>query len=311
MKVYYNIDDIAYNPLRSVTVGTFDGLHRGHLRILNALKNAATESNASSFVITFDPHPQLVLKKDPADTFKILTDIDEKLELLSEQSIDECLVIKFDKDFSNINPEDFINIIHKKIGFKDYIIGYDHHFGKNRAGNENLVKNIIEKDNFRLIKVIAFQEHEVVLSSTKIRNAIKEGKITEANEMLGYNYSLPGKVISGAKRGRLIGFPTANIYVKDSNKLIPACGVYLVKSIIFGNSFYGMANIGFRPTFTDDTVTTLEVNFFDFSEEIYGANLKIEFLEFLREEKKFLNKEDLIAQIRLDELKCKSMIKYF
>lgn len=311
MKVYRNINDVEYNLKRAVTVGTFDGLHLGHHHILDAMLDSSKTDSLSTFVITFDPHPQVVLKKHVDDDFRILTTAEEKIQLLDNYGIDECLLVKFDTEFSNIKPLDFINAVFSKIGFSAYIIGYDHHFGKNREGNEALVKSLMNKDHFQLRKVEAYLDDGMVVSSTNIRKLLKAAQICEANKFLGYDYSVQGKVVKGDGRGRTLGFPTANIRLLDANKLMPGNGVYLVKGTIQNTVYYGMANIGIRPTFTNDSQVGLEVYFFDYKGDLYNQIISISFLEFIRSERKFDGMQSFISQLHIDEDKCKSLINNF
>ena len=237
---------------------------------------------------------------------ELLTTIDERIELFEKNGISNVLIIPFTYQFSQTPPDVFIReMIVGKVGASKILIGYDHMFGRNREGDLSLLKAQGERFDFEVEKLDARQEKNLIISSTKIRIALKSKDLQLANELLGYNYSAQGTVIEGDRRGRTIGYPTANIQLDDNAKLLPADGVYFVKVYLDGESYYGMTNIGMRPTFDNDIGRTFETYIFDFNSDIYGKKLKVEFLEFIRDELKFDNIEQLIAQLKKDEEKCR------
>jgi riboflavin kinase / FMN adenylyltransferase len=312
MNVYYSIDEIDHDPNTVITVGTFDGVHRGHRKILDKLIEYSQKKQCRDLVVTLDPHPQIVLQRDGVKPLRLLTVIEERLELFRQYGIGNVFVLPFTKEFAKTTPEEFIkNILVNKIGMKKIYIGFDHNFGKDRGGDAELLKKLSSELNFEQERVDPLSERSIVFSSTKIRNALYDGNLERANDMLGYYYFAKGKVSEGAKRGRQLGYPTANIYIMDINKLLPETGVYLVGSEVDGQKHYGMANLGIRPTFTDDKVPTLEVHFFDFDKDIYGKDLSIHFLKYIRPEMRFVKINNLTDQIAKDEIKCRDMIKDF
>ncbi len=299
MNIYYEEKSIDKVKETIVTIGTFDGIHRGHQKILNKLIELGKKNNWRTFVITFQPHPRKVISKDY--NMKLLTTIDEKEELFEFYGIENLLIINFTKDFSKLSSEEFVKkFICDKIGAKHIVVGYDHKFGKDRDGDENKLRLLGEKYGFNVTKVKPISIGDDVISSTKIRNLLLNGEIKKANEFLGRFYSLKGKVITGAGRGHSIGFATANLMIDNPDKLIPLRGVYAVY-VIFGNKKYlGVMNIGFRPTFNQTTNLILEVHIIDFNKEIYNEELKVEFIKRLRDEKKFNSKDELKNQIKND-----------
>lgn len=308
MNIYTENSTIIKNKNSVVTIGTFDGVHKGHLDILDHVIQKAEEINGRSFVITFKPHPRtIVAKKD--DIF-LLTTYEEKIELLKNKGIENLLVINFTKEFSNLTAKEFVdNIICNKIGAVHLVIGYDHKFGKDRVGNGSRLTELGMERNFTVSTVAPVEFNGEIISSTKIRKALLDGNIQEANNFLGRNYAIEGKVVEGTKRGRIIGFPTANIEVENKLKLIPKNGVYAVK--IFFNSmvYFGIMNIGVRPTFEDSKRLFIEVYILDFSRNIYGKEIKIEFLKRIRDEKRFSSKEKLKEQIKNDKKNVEKYIK--
>jgi riboflavin kinase/FMN adenylyltransferase len=274
MKIYHGIDDFARLPNAVVTSGTFDGVHVGHTKILSRLREIASKTGGETVVITFWPHPRLVLHPEDM-SLKLLNTFEEKAELLKAQGINHLIRIPFTKEFSQLTSEQFITeILVKTIGTKKLVIGHDHHFGKNREGSfDQLVVNG-PKYGFEVEEIPRQDVDHVGVSSTKIRKALEGGDIKTATHFLGHNYSITGRVIMGDKLGRILGFPTANIEIETSYKLIPADGIYAVV-IGYGNRrFKGMLYIGNRPT-VDGVKRNIEVNIFDFSKDIYGESLTI------------------------------------
>lgn len=312
MRVYRNIDEIEFNHDTIITVGTFDGVHRGHQLILDKISKEAEELNLRDMVITIHPHPQVVLQKPERDPIQILTSIDERIELFEKFGINNLFVLPFTFEFSQTPPEVFIkDILFGRIGLSKMLIGYDHMFGRNRSGNFDLLNDLSHSLGFTIDKVSAFGENDSIISSTKIRNCLKNHDIKTANSMLGYNYFAKGIVVKGDMRGRTIGYPTANIEFEDNSKLIPAKGVYLVKVNIKSGQFYGMCNIGTRPTFKDDNKVSFEVFIFDFDEDIYGEPIRVEFIDFIRNEMKFEGVANLISALQKDEKFCREIINSF
>jgi len=299
MNIYNSIDEIGKDEETVLTIGTFDGIHEGHKVLFKKLKQYSSENNLRNVVVTFYPHPKLVVSDFK---IKLITTLDEKSELLSQLGIENLLVLKFSKEFSEQTSEEFItNIICNKIGVKHIIIGHDHKFGKDRSGNDNELIELGSKNNFTVECVGPVKNNEEIICSTKIRNAILDGNIEKANGFLGRNYCFHGTVVKGVSRGTILGFPTANIEVENENKLIPKNGVYVVKALIEDEVVYGVMNIGMRPTFADTLSVVLEAHLFEFNRDVYGKTIKIELLKRIRDEKKFNNKEELIYQIGKDK----------
>ncbi len=300
MKIFSGDSEIKKVNKPVVTVGSFDGLHIGHFEILNEVKKCAGQINGSSFVITFDPHPRSIVSKN--FDLKILTSLAEKKEILEAGGIDNLAVINFTEEFSKLTSEEFIEkYVVEKIGAAKMVIGYDHKFGKDRLGNVNKLREIGNAYGFEVIDVAPVTVETEIVSSTAIRNALAEGNIDKANFFLGRNYSLSGTVVIGAQRGRLLGFPTANIKLDEPGKSIPMKGVYFVSCRVENENHFGIMNIGYRPTFEHKHELVLEVHILNFSRDIYGKEFKVSFLKRLREEKKFESKDALVHQIETDK----------
>ncbi len=302
------LDDVEHNPNTVVTVGTFDGVHAGHRAIMDTVVKKAKERDARSVIVTFDPHPRDII--NPGDAgIKLLTTLQERAEILDELGIDTMVVIPFDRDFSLLSSEEFVrDIIYEKIGVSEFVIGYDHQFGRNREGTIETIEQLGKELGFDAYVVSKREVGAKTVSSTAIRNAISEdGDIKQATEFLQRPYRLNGMVVHGDKRGKEIGFPTANIRPEHNNKIIPKNGVYAVKVRINGDWFDGMMNIGIRPTF-DGTQQTLEVHLFDFDEDIYGKEVQVRFFDRIRDEKKFSGKEELVEQLEDDQQKAKQLL---
>ena len=299
MEIYQGIEEFYPVQNAVVTSGTFDGVHLGHKVILKRLIQLAKKRQGESVVLTFWPHPRFVLY--PNDTrLKLLSTFQEKASYLSDLGIDHLIKIEFTKKFSQLSSEEFIhNILIDKIGTKLLVIGYDHRFGKNREGSFQYLANNSHKYGFEIEEIPRQDIENIAVSSTKIRNALESGEIKTANEFIGNNYRLTGKVIKGSQIGRDLGFPTANIVVEESCKLIPADGAYAVKVEYQDQWHNGMLNIGFRPT-VNGTTRTIETHIFDFNQNLYGQVLTIGFVEKIRGEKKFENLEALSKQLTLD-----------
>ncbi len=302
MQVFRSIDEIRKDKNSVLTIGTFDGVHAGHRDIIFRLKNFAERNNLRDVVITFYPHPRTVVSDYD---IKLLSTLDEKIELLESLGVSNLLVVNFTKEFSERSSEDFVkNIVCKKIGAKHIIIGHDHKFGKDRGGNEEQLKKLGKENDFTVEIVEPVIKNGIVISSTLIRNALFEGNVELAAELLGRNYCFHGKVVKGVARGTILGFPTANIEIENKRKLIPKNGVYIVECKIQDDTVYGVMNIGVRPTFSDTTSVIIEVHLIEFNKNIYDEEIKVSLLKRLRDEKKFESKEELIYQIEKDKRKA-------
>lgn len=302
------LDDTERNANTVLTVGTFDGVHAGHRAILDTVVRKAKERDARSVLVTFDPHPRDII--NPGDAgIKLLTTIQERSEILNELGIDEMIVIPFDRDFSLLSSEEFVrDIIFEKIGVSEFVIGYDHQFGRNREGTIETIENLGQELGFDAYVVSKREIGQQTVSSTAIRSAIsEEGDVEKAANFLQRPYRLNGTVIHGEKRGKEIGYPTANIKPEHPQKVIPKDGVYAVRVRVMDNWFKGMMNIGTRPTF-EDTMRTLEVHLFDFDENIYGKEVQVRFFNRIRDEVKFGGINELIAQLKKDEKRAKELL---
>lgn len=300
MNIYHGIE--TFEPLKYpvVTSGSFDGVHRGHQKILNKVTSIAREKGGESVLITFWPHPRQVLYPDD-DSLKILTTFDEKADLLGKAGIDHLVSIPFTKEFSQISSEDFIRkYLVEKINTRMLVIGYDHRFGKNREGGFEHLKANSAQYGFHVEEIPPEDVDHVAVSSTKIRNALYLGNLDLANKYLGRRYSITGVVEPGKKIGRQLGFPTANIQVDDDKKLIPVDGIYAVLVAHEGVLFEGMLSIGVRPTI-GVTERTIEANIFGFNRDIYGDRLTIHFVRKFRDEMKFNSLDELKRQLELDK----------
>lgn len=300
MQIFYSIKDLKKNKNTVLTLGTFDGIHPGHLKIIDRLVSCSKEKGCRSVVITFYPHPRTILGND--NSVKMLTTQDEKIELLEKLGVENLLIINFTKEFASLSAEDFIyDYLINGIGLTEIVLGHDHHFGKGRRGNAELLQKIADKEGFIVTKAEAFMIDGEAVSSTKIRNAIAEGDIIRANKLLGRNYEFSGIVVGGDKRGRELGFPTANIKLSSQEKLLPASGVYAVKVMVENERHTGLLSIGNRPTFYNQGELVSEVYIYDFNREIYGAKVTTELVERLRGEVKFNSAEELINQMNTDK----------
>lgn len=300
MRIYYSIDD--FSPVKNavVTSGTFDGVHVGHKKILTRLHEVARKNSGETVVITFWPHPRLVLYPNDTD-LKLLNTFEEKAELLKNQGVQHLLRIPFTKEFSQLSSEDFITkILVEKIGTKKLVIGYDHHFGKNREGSFEQLKLNGPKYGFDVEEISKQDVDHVTVSSTTIRKALESADLETANQLLGQPYTLSGRVVKGDQIGRQIGYPTANIEIDSLHKLIPADGIYAVHVYHSDAIYQGALYIGNRPT-VDGTKKVIEVNIFNFNLEIYGESLTVAFHKFIRGDQKFDSLEQLKAQIAIDK----------
>ncbi len=303
MKIYHGIDDFVRLKHAVVTSGTFDGVHVGHQKILSRLLEAASKDDGETVVITYWPHPRLVLHPEDT-TLKLLNTFEEKAELLKAQGIQHLVRIPFTKEFSQLSSEEFITrIIVNTIGTRKLVIGYDHHFGKNREGSFEQLKINAPKYGFEVEEIPRQDVDHIGVSSTKIRKALEEGDIETATHFLGNPYSITGRVVIGDKLGRILGYPTANIEIDTAYKLIPTDAIYAVTVHYEQQFFKGMLYIGNRPTISG-IKRNIEVNIFDFSKEIYGESLTIYFHKLIRSDSKFGDLEELKTQLHLDKIEA-------
>lgn len=300
--------DKDFNVRNAVlTTGMFDGVHTGHRKIIERVNDVARNTGGESVILTFFPHPQIVLNPENY-SLKLLNTHEEKIELLEKTGVDHVIEIPFTKDFSSLSSDTFIrNILVEKLGVKYLVIGYDHHFGKGRSGNFSSLKENEKQYGFKVEEIPALDIESIAVSSTKIRKALLSGDITTANNYLGYNYFMSGKVVSGRRIGRKIGFPTANITVTDPYKLIPAMGIYAVMVHHSGKLYKGMLSIGTNPT-VGGNVLNMEVNIFNFGKDIYNEDLRVYFVEKMREEQKFSDIEALKQQLVKDKIKATELL---
>ena len=306
MKIYQSLNEFKPSKKTIVTLGTFDGVHLGHNAILDTICNIAKQENLESVLLTFFPHPRLIISND--SEIKMLNTMAEKSILLEQKGVQNFIIHPFDKLFSELSPREFVEkVLIKQLNIQKIIIGYDHKFGKNRAADFNDLIAFGREFDFEVEGIPAKQVDEVSVSSTKIRNSLLEGKISLANAYLGYSYMLSGNVVKGNKLGRTIGFPTANIQISENYKLIPKNGAYIVTAIVNNKTVFGMLNIGIKPTLGENLMS-IEVHLLDFSEDIYGQKMQVNVVERLRGEHKFESLEALKSQLEIDK---KTTIQYF
>ena len=306
MKIYQSLNEFKPTKKTIVTLGTFDGVHLGHTAILDKICTIAKQENLESVLLTFFPHPRLIISND--SEIKMLNTMAEKAMLLEQKGIQNFIIHPFDKLFSELSPREFVEqVLIKQLNIQKIIIGYDHKFGKNRAADFNDLIAFGKEFGFEVEEISAKQVNEVSVSSTKIRDSLLEGKVSLANEYLGYAYMLSGIVVKGNQLGRTIGFPTANIEIPESYKLIPKYGVYLVTAIVNKKAVFGMMNIGIKPTLGENLIS-IEVHLLHFSEDIYGQKIQVNVTERLREEQKFESFEALKLQLEVDKINA---LQYF
>jgi riboflavin kinase/FMN adenylyltransferase len=322
MKVHRDINNLPLFKNAAITIGTFDGVHTGHCQIIHQLKKEAQQNNGESVIITFAPHPRMVLNAQMGlPPIKLLNTLSEKTELLEKQGIDHIVIVPFTVEFSNQSAEAYIeDFLVSKFHPTTIIIGYDHRFGKNRSGDYKLLEKYQETYNYMVKEIPEHVLHHVIISSTKIRHALIEGDVATANEYLGYDYFFEGTVIDGNKLGRTLGYPTANVLINDENKLVPGIGIYAVRTAIHeghktaANKFIeasrheGMMSIGKRPTIGGKEVV-VEVNIFDFNKDIYGSAIRVYVKKFLRPEEKFDNLDELKDAMVKDKINTINALK--
>jgi riboflavin kinase/FMN adenylyltransferase len=307
MKIYHNIDDFAKLDNAVVTIGTFDGVHTGHRKIISGLKNLAVETGGETVLLTFFPHPRMILHPED-ESIKMINTINEKAEMLEELGIDHLIITPFSRDFSNQTAEEYIrDVLVNKIGTKKIVIGYDHRFGKDRQGGLEDLLRLGPVYGFDVVEIPEQDIYEVAISSTRVREALLNGAIELANTFLSYPFFITGTVIHGDQLGRTIGYPTANIVIEEKYKLIPLDGIFAVKVKTSDMVYKGMAYIGSRPTVNGHT-RNIEVNIFNFDKEIYNQQIRMEFYNFVREDMKFDSLDELKEQIRKDKLDVEALL---
>lgn len=309
MKIFTSLTEFSCNKKTILTIGTFDGVHLGHQKIIEKIILNAKENNCESLILTFFPHPRMVLKGH--SEIKLLNTIEEKIVLLEKMGLQNLIIQTFDHEFSQLSAEEFIEkMLINQLNIHKIIIGHDHRFGKNRTANINDLILFGTQFGFEVEEISAEAINDVAVSSTKIRNAILEGNISLANKYLGYEYFITGKVVQGKQLGRTIGFATANIDIEENYKLIPKPGVYIVKSYLNEQPVFGIMNIGTNPT-VDGQELSIEVHFIDFKDDLYGNTISVSMLQYIREEEKFSSIDALKKQILKDKNKALAFIDTF
>ncbi len=304
MSIFFNISELSQVTNSIVTIGTFDGVHLGHQKIIKRLVELKQKEGGEIVLFTFDPHPRKILFPDQKD-LRLITTTKEKCEILKMFGVDYVLVYPFTKEFSKMQAQNYISdIIARGLKTKTLVIGYDHRFGSNREGNIDTLKEFASIYNFEVEEIPAQEINQLNVSSTRIRKAIEEGDVKTANDFLGYSFFITGTVVKGKQLGRTIGYPTANIFIDNADKLIPKIGVYAVNVINKGVTYKGMLNIGTNPTTDFDNKVKIEVNIFDFDQDIYGETLKVEFVKWIRNEEKFANLDELNQALANDKIAC-------
>ncbi len=308
MQIYHSIKEFTGKENTSIiTIGTFDGVHIGHQEIIKKLVKQGSKNECNSVILTFFPHPRMVLQR--GTDLKLLTTLSEKIALLEKTGLDNLVIEPFTKEFSRLTAIDFVrNILIKRLKLKKLVIGYDHHFGRNREGNFEQLKEYGSLYKFTVEEIPAQDIKNISVSSTKIRQALIDGDIEKANSYLGYEYLLTGKIVHGKGLGNKHNYPTINIHIEEAYKLIPKPGVYIVKTTLNNQNLFGIMNIGFRPTVNGKN-QTIEVHLLDFEADLYGKTISISISHRLRNEQKFNSLEELFAQIKKDEKLARSLIE--
>ena len=307
MKIYHSIDEFVRLTNAVVTIGTFDGVHVGHRKIIAGIKELAESSGGETVLLTFFPHPRMILHPED-ESIKLINTINEKAGLLEELGIDHLIITPFSRDFSNQSAEEYIrDVLVNKIGTKKIVIGYDHRFGKDRLGGLSDLLRLGPVYGFEVVEIPEQDIDEVAISSTRIRSALINGEIELANTCLGYPFFITGRVVRGDQIGRQLGYPTANIVIPETYKLIPSDGIFAAKVKIDGVKYGGMAYIGTRPTI-NGIRRNIEVNIFDFGKEIYNQQVSMEFYNFVRGDMKFDSLDKLIAQIAKDKVEVEKLL---
>ncbi|MGZ9734926.1 bifunctional riboflavin kinase/FAD synthetase [Flavobacterium sp. GNP002] len=309
MKIFHSINDFSSTKKTILTLGTFDGVHIGHKKILKKITQNTENQKYESLVLTFFPHPRMVLQEH--SDIKLLNTIDEKIDLLENIGIENLVIHPFDEAFSRLTAEEFVSdILVDRFHIQKIIIGHDHRFGRNRTANIDDLIAYGKEYGFEVEQISVQEINDISVSSTKIRSALLEGDMALANDYLGYDYFLTGSIVKGKQLGRTIGFPTANLKTEENYKLIPQNGVYIVKSIIDGITVFGMMNIGFNPT-VDGQKQTIEIHYFDFNADLYNQKISVSILQRIRSEQKFESVEHLKEQLEKDKKKSLSYLNKF
>jgi riboflavin kinase/FMN adenylyltransferase len=307
--IVQNTKDFRIESPTIVTIGTFDGVHLGHQKILLRLKELKEKLGLKTVVLTFEPHPRKILFPEQKD-LKLITVIDEKLDLLAKYGVDVTVVYPFDKTFSQLEVKHYLEeILVHQLNVKHLVIGYDHKFGKDRKGDITVLKENAANYKFTVEEISEKDIDNIAVSSTNIRKAVEEGKIEKAISFLGHPFFLKAKVLKGKQLGRTIGFPTANLQIEGTDKLIPKTGVYFVEVIVDEETYFGMLNVGINPTTDNDSKLKIEVNIFDFEKDIYNKTITLNFIKWLRDEQKFNNLNELMAQLNKDKETCLGLIE--
>ena len=307
MKIFSSVDKFPKNIETAITIGTFDGLHKGHIRVFEDLINIARKKKLQSLALTFFPHPRHVIYPEDNHLY-LLNTLQERINRLQKTKLDNFVIQEFNLEFSRKKSIQFIrDILVNQLNMKHMIIGHDHHFGRNREGNFDELKELAQLFSFDLYRVNAHISDEVIVSSTKIRNLLSLGKIEQANKMLGYNYCFSGTVVHGEKIARKLGFPTCNISINDTYKLIPSDGVYAVYVDYNNKKYSGMLNIGVDKS--SKNKKKIEVHIFDFNKYIYNDSITINFVKRIRDEINFINNSDLANQLKMDHENCINILK--
>jgi riboflavin kinase/FMN adenylyltransferase len=300
MQIFNDLSEVSYDKNSIVTLGTFDGIHLGHKKIIDGVVKKAADLGGRSFLITFYPHPRKVVSK--GNHIKLLSTPNEKASILEQLGIENMLIIKFSKEFSQLTPDVFIEkYIVNGIGAKEVVIGYDHHFGKGRGGDIGFLKEKGVKSGFDVTVIPAYNIDDTTISSSKIRRAVAEGDMSKANKYLGRHYSFGGRVIHGDKRGRQLGFPTANLKVENEDKLLPAIGIYAVELVVKQEKHFGLLSVGQRPTFYASGEVVPEVYIYDFDEDIYDEVATVNVVDRIRGEEKFSTADELVEKMNNDK----------
>ena len=310
MKVHRYLDSLP--PFRNavITIGTFDGVHRGHQALIEKIKELAEEVKGESVLITFDPHPRAVVFPND-DSLRLLSTTEEKIQLFEKQGIDHLVIVPFTKEFSMLSATEYVEeFLVKKFHPAVIVIGYNHQFGHHRDGNIELLRKLALQHNFREEEISKQMVDDIEVSSTRIRIALQEGDMKTSSHLLGYFYSLTGKVVKGNQLGRKLGYPTANIALADKHKLVPADGVYAITVILENEKHDGMMSIGMRPT-VNGTHRTIEAHIFDFDRNLYDKEITVEFIEWIREQLKFETVDLMVEEIKNDEEKSRFILSTY
>lgn len=306
MLLEIGLDVLSPNPASVLTTGTFDGVHVGHQAVLAYLLERSEALGGMSTVVTFDPHPREVVRKE---AIPLLTTFHERAELMQALGVERLVVLPFTTWMAGLSAEAFVrDVLVSRIGVREMVIGYDHAFGRDRKGNAELLQSLGATLGFKVDRVPAHRIDGLTVSSSKLRTMLSEGRVAEAAHVLGRPYSVTGTVVQGDQRGRLLGYPTANVHLNDHRKLLPGNGVYAVRVHVGRREYGGMANLGTRPTFSGTTFSC-EVHLFDLSENLYGMTLRVEFVDFVREEQRFTTIDELKLQLSRDEGRCRGLLE--